>query len=113
MNIYQTRNSKDKMLAVLVTSWKKHKFLHGQFVTSVATTVDDIKWWNWQNELFVSSQVGNVTVEWNTLEDQTQGHQKLHNFSINIICKNVKHFTTFSCLKSQIISSSFVNDNSA
>ena len=48
------------------TSWKQHEFLHGQFVASVASTVDDIECWDRQENILVASQVSNVSVQGNT-----------------------------------------------
>lgn len=49
------------------TSWQDHELLHGQFVTSMASTVDDVESWNWEDDLFVSGQISQVLVQWDSL----------------------------------------------
>ena len=51
-----------------LTSWEKHKFLHGKFISCVTSTIDDIKCWNRKDDFLVASQVCNVSVKRNSLK---------------------------------------------
>jgi hypothetical protein len=49
------------------TCWENHEFLHGEFVTSMTASINDIECWDRKNDFFVSSKISNVAVEWNSL----------------------------------------------
>ena len=66
---------RDKQLIILFmlfqsthTSGKDHEFLHGQFVSSVRSTVDDVQSGHRKDYILVSCQISDVTVKWYTLQ---------------------------------------------
>lgn len=42
--------------------------LHGEFVACVRASVDDVKGWNWHDDILDAGKVSNVTVEWDTFK---------------------------------------------
>lgn len=54
------------------TCGKDHELLHGQFVSRVATSIDNIQCWDWQNDLLVSGKIGYVTVEGDSLAKERE-----------------------------------------
>lgn len=58
------------MLQYEGTCGKDHELLHGQFVSSMAASIDNIECWDWQNDLLVSGKIGYVTVEGDSLEKE-------------------------------------------
>ena len=54
------------------TSGEDHEFLHGQFVSGVRSTVDDVKCWNRKYDVLISGEISDVTVKWYTLQEKTQ-----------------------------------------
>lgn len=49
------------------TSWQDHELLHSQFITGMATTVDDVESWHWKDDVLVTGQIGDMLVQWNSL----------------------------------------------
>ena len=47
----------------VITSRQDHEFLHGQFVSCVGTTVDDIESRSGQNNIVISCQIGNMPIQ--------------------------------------------------
>lgn len=89
----QTELSLDDVLQVMVhlgahlhglseaggTSGQDHELLHGQFVASMAATVNDIESGHRQDDFLVASQIGNVFVQWNVLLGSTSlGNSQRH-----------------------------------
>ena len=52
------------------TSREDHEFLHGQFVSGVRSTVDDVKCWNRKYDVLISGEICDVAVEWYTLQER-------------------------------------------
>ena len=77
------------------TCREDHELLHGQFVASVAATVDDVEGRHRQDQIFVASQVSNVPVQWHTL----QPHH--HSILISSCPKQNKIRSLLACLISQ------------
>ena len=44
------------------TSRQDHEFLHGQFVSRVRSTADDVKCWNRKYDVLISGEICDVTV---------------------------------------------------
>ncbi len=60
-----------------VTCGKNHELLHGEFVASMTPAIDDVEGGNRQNDVFVSRQICDVTIQGHALEANSQsGNQK-------------------------------------
>ena len=59
------------MVPISLTSWQQHELLHGQFVASVAAAVDDVEGGYGQDDVFVTGEVSDMTVQRNTLAAET------------------------------------------
>ncbi len=53
---------------VLCSHWQDHELLHGELVSGVSSTINDVKSGYWEGDLLVSSQVSNMAIEGNILD---------------------------------------------
>ena len=52
--------------------WQNHELLHGQFVSSVGPSIDDIEGRYWKNNLFVSREIRCVPIQRDTLVSRSR-----------------------------------------
>ncbi len=55
---------------VLCSHGQDHEFLHGELVSGVASTINDVKSGYWEGDLLVSSQVSDMAIERNILDEK-------------------------------------------